>query len=65
MPAVYLKRLDTLWFQVAGTHCNLQCSHCFISCGPKNNNHAADDPSGNCGAFRSVPGNNQSGNEKA
>ena len=39
MPAVYLKRLDTLWFQVAGTHCNLQCSHCFISCGPKNNNH--------------------------
>ena len=39
MPAVYLKRLDTLWFQVAGTHCNLQCSHCFISCWPKNNNH--------------------------
>ena len=39
MPEVYLKRLDTLWFQVTGTHCNLQCSHCFISCGPKNNNH--------------------------
>lgn len=24
----------TLWFLVAGTRCNLRCSHCFISCGP-------------------------------
>jgi len=28
-----------LWFQVTGTHCNLQCAHCFISCGPKNKTH--------------------------
>lgn len=26
--------LTTLWFQIAGTRCNLRCSHCFISCGP-------------------------------
>ena len=25
-----------LWFQVAGTRCNLECSHCFISCSPHN-----------------------------
>ncbi|MDR4507931.1 MAG: methyltransferase domain-containing protein [Candidatus Brocadiaceae bacterium] len=37
MPKVYLKQLETLWFQVTGTHCNLQCTHCFISCGPKSN----------------------------
>jgi molybdenum cofactor biosynthesis enzyme MoaA len=35
-----LRALDTLWFQVAGTLCNLQCTHCFISCSPTNNNHA-------------------------
>jgi uncharacterized Fe-S cluster-containing radical SAM superfamily protein len=28
--------LDTVWFQVTGTTCNIQCSHCFISCGPRN-----------------------------
>ncbi len=38
-PKVYLKQLETLWFQVTGTHCNLQCAHCFISCGPKNTTH--------------------------
>lgn len=38
-PAVSLKQLETLWFQVTGTHCNLQCTHCFISCGPKNNTY--------------------------
>ena len=27
---------DHLWFQVAGTRCNLTCHHCFISCSPKN-----------------------------
>ncbi|MFN2387677.1 MAG: radical SAM protein [Thermoanaerobaculia bacterium] len=32
--------LDTLWFQVAGTLCNLRCTHCFISCSPTNHNHA-------------------------
>jgi molybdenum cofactor biosynthesis enzyme MoaA len=31
--------LDTLWFQVAGTICNLKCTHCFISCSPANHSH--------------------------
>ena len=31
--------LDTLWFQVAGTVCNIACTHCFISCSPKNHSH--------------------------
>jgi molybdenum cofactor biosynthesis enzyme MoaA len=31
--------LDTLWFQVAGTLCNLACTHCFISCSPTNASH--------------------------
>lgn len=35
-PQVALQALDELWFQVAGTLCNLECSHCFISCSPKN-----------------------------
>src|SRR5262245_44309894 len=35
-PSVALEHLDDLWFQVAGTVCNLQCRHCFISCGPHN-----------------------------
>ena len=35
-PEVELDHLDTLWFQVAGTVCNLRCSHCFISCSPDN-----------------------------
>jgi len=30
---------DTLWFQVAGTICNLRCTHCFISCSPANHTH--------------------------
>jgi len=33
---VPLDGLDELWFQVAGTRCNLTCSHCFISCSPHN-----------------------------
>ena len=36
-PSVQLSSLDHLWFQVAGTLCNLTCHHCFISCSPKNN----------------------------
>ncbi|MFP6638329.1 MAG: radical SAM protein [Nitrospinaceae bacterium] len=36
IPAVPMKNLETLWLQVGGTLCNLECSHCFISCGPKN-----------------------------
>ena len=35
-PEVPLKKLETLWMQVGGTLCNLECTHCFISCGPKN-----------------------------
>jgi len=31
--------LDTLWFQVAGTLCNLRCTHCFVSCAPDNQSH--------------------------
>ena len=31
--------LDTLWLQVAGTVCNLRCTHCFISCAPDNHSH--------------------------
>lgn len=38
-PQVELRSLDTLWFQVAGTVCNLACSHCFISCSPTNHTH--------------------------
>jgi len=38
-PVAGLKRLETLWFQLTGTLCNLQCTHCFISCGPKNKTH--------------------------
>jgi uncharacterized Fe-S cluster-containing radical SAM superfamily protein len=36
VPAVGLSSLDHLWFQVAGTRCNLTCRHCFISCSPEN-----------------------------
>jgi sulfatase maturation enzyme AslB (radical SAM superfamily) len=35
-PSVALAHLDDLWFQVGGTLCNLECRHCFISCGPHN-----------------------------
>ncbi len=35
-PSVRTTRLDTVWFQVGGTICNLRCHHCFISCTPEN-----------------------------
>ena len=38
-PRVELRSLDTLWFQVSGTLCNLACEHCFISCSPTNHTH--------------------------
>lgn len=38
-PKAPLLWLDTLWLQVAGTLCNLRCSHCFISCAPDNHSH--------------------------
>lgn len=37
-PCIELRSLDELWFQVAGTVCNLKCRHCFISCSPHNHN---------------------------
>jgi MoaA/NifB/PqqE/SkfB family radical SAM enzyme len=36
---VPMRSLDTLWFQVAGTVCNIACTHCFISCAPTNHSH--------------------------
>ena len=36
LPIIELGSLDELWFQVAGTRCNLTCTHCFISCSPHN-----------------------------
>ena len=39
IPEVPLIQLETLWMQVGGTLCNLQCTHCFISCGPQNHTH--------------------------
>lgn len=36
VPRIELSSLDELWFQVSGTLCNLECTHCFISCSPKN-----------------------------
>lgn len=38
-PQVTLRSLDTLWFQVGGTLCNLACTHCFVSCSPTNHTH--------------------------
>lgn len=39
IPNVPLLALDTLWLQVAGTICNIECTHCFISCSPRNHSH--------------------------
>ena len=38
-PSAPLSALDTLWFQVAGTLCNIACTHCFISSSPTNRSH--------------------------
>lgn len=38
-PLVSLSELDTVWFQVSGTVCNIACAHCFISCSPTNTSH--------------------------
>jgi len=38
-PSAALLSLDTLWLYVAGTICNLRCTHCFISCAPDNHSH--------------------------
>jgi len=39
-PHVPMRALDTLWFQVAGTLCNIECTHCFISSSPSNRSHS-------------------------
>jgi AdoMet-dependent heme synthase len=39
-PLQPLLHLDALWIQVAGTVCNLRCTHCFVSCGPGDDRHA-------------------------
>jgi len=39
-PAQPFHHLDTLWLQVAGSLCNLTCTHCFVSCGPQATTHA-------------------------
>ena len=38
-PHAPLLALDTVWFQVAGTICNLRCAHCLIACSPTNRSH--------------------------
>jgi AdoMet-dependent heme synthase len=38
-PVAPMMAFDTLWMQVGGTVCNLQCTHCFISCSPVNHAH--------------------------
>jgi AdoMet-dependent heme synthase len=35
-PKIGLENLDNLWFQVSGTICNIECSHCFNNSGPRN-----------------------------
>jgi uncharacterized Fe-S cluster-containing radical SAM superfamily protein len=39
-PEQPLHHLDALWVQVAGTLCNLACTHCFVTCGPHEERHA-------------------------
>jgi len=39
-PVQPLLSLDALWIQLAGSRCNLTCTHCFVSCGPEQNRHA-------------------------
>jgi MoaA/NifB/PqqE/SkfB family radical SAM enzyme len=34
-PRLAFRALDTVWFQLTGTLCNIACRHCFITCGPK------------------------------
>jgi len=38
-PRAPLLALDPLWLYVAGTICNLRCTHCFIACAPDNHSH--------------------------
>ena len=40
LPKQPFLHLDTLWVQVAGTLCNLTCTHCFVTAGPNEQRHA-------------------------
>jgi sulfatase maturation enzyme AslB (radical SAM superfamily) len=40
VPAQPFLGLDVLWVQVAGTLCNLSCTHCFVPSGPHETRHA-------------------------
>jgi len=40
-PSQPLLRLDAVWIQVAGSRCNLSCTHCFVSSGPDADRHAS------------------------
>jgi sulfatase maturation enzyme AslB (radical SAM superfamily) len=42
-PRQPLHHLDSLWIQLAGTLCNLSCTHCFVSCGPGDLHHPLMD----------------------
>jgi organic radical activating enzyme len=35
-PTAPFRHLQTLWFQLTGLLCNLECVHCFIACSPTN-----------------------------
>ena len=35
-PQAPFHHLQSLWFQLTGTRCNLECVHCFIACSPTN-----------------------------
>jgi AdoMet-dependent heme synthase len=37
-PYINIENLDSLWFQVSGTICNIECKHCFNSSSPLNHN---------------------------
>ena len=36
IPTAPFHHLQALWFQLTGTLCNLECTHCFIACSPTN-----------------------------
>jgi AdoMet-dependent heme synthase len=35
-PYINIENLDSLWFQVSGTICNIECKHCFNNSSPLN-----------------------------
>lgn len=43
-PSAPFHDLKALWFQLTGTLCNLECTHCFIACSPTNHRLKFLDP---------------------